>query len=49
METIDMVFGAIYNMLSVYVGIRVIELFLVSKDRSRKISLPLYIGTWLVN
>ena len=49
MEVIDMAFGAVYNILSVYVGIRVIELFLISKNRSWKISFPLYIGTWLVN
>ena len=49
MGVFDMVFGMIYNILSVYAGIRVIELFLVPKSRNRNISIPLYIGTWLVN
>lgn len=49
METFDMAFGMIYNILSVYAGIRVIELFLVPKRMNWKVSFPLYIGTWLVN
>lgn len=49
MEAFDMIFGMIYNILSVYVGIRVIELFLIPKHRKWIISCPLYIGTWLIN
>lgn len=49
MEVSDAIFNMLFNILSIYACVRGIELFLLPKRRKRIVSIPLYIGAWLVN
>ncbi len=49
MGVADILFNMICNILSVYGTIRGMELFLTSRHRKWQVSVPLYIGAWLVN
>lgn len=49
MEIYETIFRFLYNILSVYVGYRTIELFLVSKKIKWGKKLCLYFIVWLIN
>ena len=49
MELYKLISFMIYNILSVYVGVRIIELFLIRNYRRQKMAIFLYSGTWLIN
>ena len=49
MDIYNIVFNVIYNILSVYVGIRVLDLFLIKKDKTWIIKMCIYIAIWLSN
>ena len=49
MEIYETIFRFLYNILSVYVGYRTIELFLVSKKVQWEKKFCLYFIVWLIN
>ena len=49
MGAADAIFNMICNILSIYACVRGMEIFLVPRHRGWMVSVPLYIGTWLVN
>lgn len=49
MKIYDALFSAMFNILSIYINIRVIKLFLPVKMTKRYITLPVYTGVWLCN
>ncbi len=49
MGAADAIFNMICNILSIYACVRGLEIFLVPRHRGWMVSVPLYIGTWLVN
>lgn len=49
MRVYDILFSAIFNILSIYINIRVIKLFLPVKITNDAITFPIYSGVWLFN
>lgn len=49
MKIYDALFSAMFNILSIYINIRVIKLFLPAKITKRYVTLPIYAGVWLCN
>lgn len=49
MTVYDALFSLIFNMLSIYINIRVIKLFLPAKITKDTITIPIYAGVWLFN
>ena len=49
MEIYETIFRFLYNILSVYVGYRTIELFLISKKIKWEKKFCLYFIVWLIN
>lgn len=49
MTIYDALFSAMFNLLSVYINIRIIKLFLPVKIMNGFITLPVYAGAWLCN
>lgn len=49
MDVYNIVFNVIYNVLSVYVGIRVLDLFLIKKEKTWIIKICVYVAIWLTN
>ncbi len=47
MEFYEALFSAAYNILSLYINIRVIRLFLVHKGKKSKMIMPLYFIVWI--
>lgn len=45
----DALFSAIFNMLSIYIDVRMLKLFLPVRVKESLITMPVYIGVWLVN
>ena len=49
MSIYEIIFNAVFNLLGVYVGIRIIKLFLPERITNPAITLPVYAAVWLVN
>lgn len=49
MEVAETVFSAIFNVLSIYIGFRIIRLFLHKKEVKETVSFAIYFGVWLIN
>lgn len=49
MNIYDVLFSAIFNMMSIYINIRIIKLFLPAKITKETITIPIYAGVWLFN
>lgn len=49
MNIYEVVFSAVFNLLGVYIGIRIIKLFLPVRITNPSITLPIYGAVWIIN
>lgn len=49
MEVYNVLFSMVFNMLSIYIDVRVLKLFLPNRITKASITMPIYIGVWLIN